>query len=79
MYLNAQSHLVDKELIREVGPKHFIDLPEGSEAIGIIGVVRNRGGLLSRDVSVVAHLRIILRMRHTKQGLFLLNARHGKA
>ena len=31
MYLNAQSHLVDAELISEIGPKHFIELPAESE------------------------------------------------
>lgn len=30
MYLNALGHLVDPQLLKEIGPKHFIEGPKGS-------------------------------------------------
>ncbi len=31
MYFNAQSSLIDENLQQEIGPYHFIELPEGSD------------------------------------------------
>ena len=48
MYLNAQSHLVDKSLINQIGPKHFIEFPEGSEEERMMNVWMGTKGMTKR-------------------------------